>query len=141
MTKQQKAFPSIEESELGRFDSVSGIKNKICSSFRQLAAAASTTTSILERTLKNMSTRSKFLQSPTLTKDTQIDLKLQPLVCVQKIPEKDLPQKHWINNLAPVTEVDEPDVVKPNNRTNSSPKTKTSPRKLRKPRGRWYRER
>lgn len=141
VTKQQKAFPSIDESELGRFETVSGIKNKICSSFRQLAAAASTTTSILERTLKNMSTRSKFLRSPTLTKDAQIDLKLQPLVCVQKIPEKDLPQKHWINNLSPVGGADVPDVAKPNNRTSSSPRTKTSPRKLRKPRGRWYRER
>lgn len=163
MTKQQKAFPSIDESELGRFESVSGITNKICSSFRQLAAAASTTTSILERTLMNMSTRSKFLRSPTLMKDTQIDLKLQPLVCVQKIQEKDLPQKHWINNLSPISSqsdiVPTNETTKWNSRTPTTPttptaaavvaatttvsptKTKTSPRKLRKPRGRWYRER
>lgn len=103
-----------------------------------------------------MSTRSRYLRSPTIAKDATIDLNLQPLVCVQKISEKDLPQKHWINtvNLAqattatvtsttatvePITHATE--VAKPNNRTNSSPKTKTSPRKLRKPRGRWYRER
>lgn len=87
-----------------------------------------------------MSTRSKYLRSPT--KDSAIDLNLQPLVCVQKMSEKDLPQKHWINNLSPPSEpIQEPEIVKPNNRTNVSPRTKTSPRKLRKPRGRWYRER
>lgn len=88
-----------------------------------------------------MSTRSKYLRSPT--KESQIDLNLQPLVCVQKISEKDLPQKHWINNITqPISEpIQTPETVKPNNRTSASPRTKTSPRKLRKPRGRWYRER
>ncbi|XP_055319868.1 uncharacterized protein LOC129577232 isoform X2 [Sitodiplosis mosellana] len=142
-TKQQKGFPSVEES-------AASTTNK---SAATTATTTTTTTSILERTLKSMhSTRSKFLRSPTLVKGTTIDLNLQPLVCVQKIADKDLPpQKLWINSLASstvnttttttTTTSDDSDVAKPNNRINSSPKTKTSPRKLRKPRGRWYRER
>ncbi|XP_031640460.1 protein chiffon isoform X2 [Contarinia nasturtii] len=118
--KQQKGFPSIEESTA-------------------TPTITTNTTSILERTL--MSTRSTYMRSPSLVKEPAFDLNLQPLVCVQKMSEKDLPQSHWISNLSSATTAQESDVVKPNNRANSSLKTKTSPRKLRKPRGRWYRER
>lgn len=116
------------------------ILREVCNSTPTTSARP---TSILERAL--MSTRSKNVRSPTI-KDA-INLKLQPLVCVQKISDKDLPQKSWLNNQSQVqseqvvVDVIQVEESKPNNRTNSSPKTKTSPRKLRKPRGRWYRER
>lgn len=102
------------------------------------------TTSILERTLKNMSTRSTYLRSPTIR--DAIDLKLQPLVCVQKIPERDLPPNQWIHHSIQQNSSNRSDeeiqLTKPppTIATTSPLKTKTSPRKLRKPRGRWYRE-
>lgn len=91
-----------------------------------------------------MSTRSTYLRSPTL-KDA-IDLKLQPLVCVEKIPERDLPPNQWFNssirqNSSNRTDEEIQLTKSPLTIATTSPlKTKTSPRKLRKPRGRWYRE-
>lgn len=108
-------------------------------------------------------------------------MKLQPLVCVQKMSDKDLPltwltpQESTSNETAnPLTlvgcstasslatvcetvagtsapastdgdddleEEEEEESTQASNNQTSSPRTKTSPRKLRKPRGRWYRER
>lgn len=74
-----------------------------------------------------------------------MNLKLQPLVCVQKIPEKDLPPNQWLSSRIPnqsSQDDEEVEISRPTSSAASSPlKTKTSPRKLRKPRGRWYRER
>lgn len=60
---------------------------------------------------------------------------LQPIIYVKKINESESLNKFMTNKKnSPIKE--EPIV-----RNNSSPNTKCSPRKLRKPRGRWYRER
>lgn len=120
-------------------------------------------TSILERTLTNMATRSQYLRSP-IGKDALNLKELQPMVCVQKMSEKDFyrrtygksfvsppatPQKIHTPNRSPARSpaqsppVHETNNCKPkaNSRASASPKSKVSPRKLRKPRGRFYRER
>lgn len=86
---------------------------------------------------------------------------LQPVVCVKKICEKELyrrayrrststsPQKHkettaklsiaTVSTMSTISNTSA--TCGPTNRNSCSPKSKVSPRKLRKPRGRWYRER
>lgn len=119
-----------------------------------------------------METRAKGERSP-LIKGKLSHLRLQPVVCMKKICEKDLYRRTYGKSLSPqkttastspkkspTKHVNDPSSSPPpvqqqqltviaytnaatttNNRTSTSPKTKISPRKLRKPRGRWYRER
>lgn len=129
------------------------------------------TTTVTNVTSK-METRAKGERSP-LIKGKLSHLRLQPVVCMKKICEKDLYRRTYGKSLSPqkttastspkkspTKHVNEPSSSPPpvqqqqltviaytnaatstNNRTSTSPKTKISPRKLRKPRGRWYRER
>lgn len=60
---------------------------------------------------------------------------LQPIIYVKKINESETLNKFMANKRN--TPIKDESIV----RNNSSPNTKCSPRKLRKPRGRWYRER
>lgn len=149
------------------------------------SAPATRPTSILERAL--MATRSKIVRSPIIIKEViqgAINMKFQPMVCVQKISDKDLPQKSWpistVTQPLPVAatsahgridagagsvsasvsanasadedddEIDDDEESADDadtdgaragsSQTTISPKTKSSPRKLRKPRGRYYRD-
>lgn len=60
---------------------------------------------------------------------------LQPIIYVKKINESETLNKFMTNKKN--SPINDESIV----RNNSSPNTKCSPRKLRKPRGRWYRER
>ncbi len=62
---------------------------------------------------------------------------LQPIIYVKKMNETGETLNKFMTNKNKSPIKDESSIV----RTNSSPNTKCSPRKLRKPRGRWYRER
>lgn len=74
-------------------------------------------------------------------------LTLQPVVCVKKMNEKDFYRRAYNSSASTSPQKTKESPAKQvtaasiSNRNSCSPKTKVSPRKLRKPRGRWYRER
>lgn len=91
-----------------------------------------------------MSTRGKM---ETRAKGSPLNHMLQPVVCVKKMTERDLYRRTHGNSLkqtktSPTSPSSSQQVAATNNsdRKSSSPKVKVSPRKLRKPRGKWYRE-
>lgn len=129
---------------------------------------ASTVTNVTSK----METRAKGERSPII-KGKLSHLRLQPVVCMKKICEKDLYRRTYGKSLSPQKTTPSTSPKKSpaknvnetsssptrgqqqqltviaytnagataNNRTSTSPKTKISPRKLRKPRGRYYHER
>ena len=125
---------------------------------------SSSDTTIAKIIQKKVPIRSTLTPATTAKLDARgrsNDNRFQPIVCVRKINEKDLYRKHYTNTNSPIllekltkgtsptknqqilaTTSSSPPT---NARTNCSPKSpkspKISPRKLRKPRGRWYRER
>lgn len=76
-------------------------------------------------------------------------LTLQPVVCMRKINEQDIYRRTYKSSSispqktkeSPTKQTTAQSQSNSNNKSSCSPRTKVSPRKLRKPRGRWYRER
>lgn len=110
-------------------------------------------TSILRAHLTNslpskMETRAKGERTISVKFNSRQSL--QPVVCMKKINEKDIYRRSYkSSSISPQKAKESPTKAQSsqsaattvNNRNSCSPRTKVSPRKLRKPRGRWYRER
>lgn len=93
---------------------------------------------------RKMETRGKERMNNILSKHNN---RLQPVVCVKKICEKDLYRRTYGRSTSKSPQKAKESPTKQlalgstNARSSCSPRGKTSPRKLRKPRGRYYKER
>lgn len=141
--------PSVQDED----ESLNETDDESSSDATTIADIKKSLSPLAAKPMQKMETRATNERSP-ITKDKINKLSLQPIVCVRKISEKDLYRRTYSKSTSPQKSAKQSPIKHPSidsqslnqdlstyRRNSSSPKAKISPRKLRKPRGRWYRER